>query len=87
VDWEPGTTHAGRPLIRGWVYNDSERAAKDVRLLVETLDPSGTVIARAIGFVRGAVGFNDRTYFEVPLKTAGASYRVSVVGFDWNCRG
>jgi len=87
LDWEPGTTHAGRPVIRGWVYNDYGRAAKDVRLLVETLDPSGNVIARDIGFVRGAVAFNDRTYFEVPLKTIGASYRVSIVGFDWNCRG
>jgi len=87
LDWEPGTAHAGRPVIRGWVYNDYGRSAKDVRLLVETLDPSGNVIARDIGFVRGTVAFNDRTYFEVPLKRIGASYRVSIVGFDWNCRG
>lgn len=87
LDWEPGTTHAGRPVIRGWVFNDYGSSAKDVRLLVETVDPSGNVIARDIGFVRGAVAFNDRTYFEVPLKTTGASYRVSIVGFDWSCRG
>ena len=40
----------------------------------------GAVIARGVGFVRGLVNFNDRAYFEVPLKTPGASYRVSVTG-------
>jgi len=55
----------------------------DVRLLVETLDASGAVTARTIGFVRGVVPFHDRSYFEVSLKTAGASYRVSLTTFDW----
>jgi hypothetical protein len=87
LDWEVGTGHGGRSVIQGWAYNDYRRAAKDVRLLVETLDSSGNVIARDIGFVRGTVQFDGRTYFEVPLKTTGTSYRVSVVGFDWNCRG
>jgi hypothetical protein len=86
LDWEAGARH-GRPVIQGWAYNDYGRAAKDVRLLVETLDASGNVIARDFGFVRGTVQFNSRTYFEVPLKTTGASYRVSVTAFDWNCRG
>jgi hypothetical protein len=86
LDWEVGSGHGGRPVIQGWAYNDSGRAAKDVRLLVETLDASDNVIVRDIGFVRGVVQFNDRTYFEVPLKTSGASYRVRVTAFDWNCR-
>jgi hypothetical protein len=58
-----------------------------VLLLVETLDASGAVIARGVGFVRGLVQFNDRAYFEVPLKMPGASYRVSVTGFDWKDLG
>jgi hypothetical protein len=87
LDWEVGTRHNGRPVIQGWVYNDYGRPAADVRLLVETLDASGNVIARDVGFVRGVVQFNDRTYFEVPLKTAGASYRVSVTAFDWKGGG
>lgn len=81
LDWEVGTRH-GRPVIQGYVYNDYGSAASNVRLLVETLDASGAVIARGVGFVRGVVAFNDRVYFEVPLK-AGASYRVSVTGLDW----
>jgi hypothetical protein len=82
LDWEVGTWH-GRPVIQGYVYNDYLRAAYNVQLLVETLDASGTVIERGVGFVRGIVPFSDRTYFEVPLKMPGASYRVSVTGFDW----
>jgi hypothetical protein len=82
LDWEVGTRH-GRPVIQGYVYDDYLRPAVNVQLLVEALDASGAVIARNIGFVRGVVPFNDRTYFEVPLKTLGASYRVSITGFDW----
>jgi hypothetical protein len=86
LDWEVGARH-GRPVIEGWAYNNYGRAAMNVRLLVETLDASGNVIARDFGFVFGTVGFNDRTYFEVPLKTIGTSYRVSVTAFDWTPRG
>jgi hypothetical protein len=87
LDWQAETGCGGRPVIRGYVYNDYGRPASDVRLLVETLDNSGAVIARTIGFVRGAVLFNDRAYFEVPLKTPGASYRVSVTSLDWKGGG
>lgn len=86
LDWEVGTRH-GRPVIQGYVYNDYLRTAFNVQLLVETLDTSGVVSARAVGFVRGIVAFNDRNYFEVPLKTPGAAYRVSVTGFDWKDGG
>ena len=86
LDWEVGTRH-GRPVIQGYVYNDYLRASSRVLLLVETLDASGAVTARTIGFARGVVPFNDRSYFEVPLKTAGASYRVSITWFDWQDAG
>jgi hypothetical protein len=87
LDWEVKVGRGGRAVIRGYVYNDNGRPAADVRLLVETLDPSGAVIARDIGFVRGVVQFNDRAYFEVPLRTTGASYRVSVTSLDWKGGG
>jgi hypothetical protein len=86
LDWEVGG-RGGRPVIQGYVFNDFGRPAGDVRLLVETLDASGAVIGRTIGFVRGVVQYNDRAYFEVPIKTPGASYRVSVTGLDWKCGG
>jgi hypothetical protein len=87
LDWEVGAGRAGRPVIQGYVYNDYGRPASDVHLLVETLDASGAVIARNIGFVRGVVQLYDRAYFEVPLKVSGASYRVSVTSLDWKGSG
>lgn len=87
LDWDVTTSRGGRPVVRGYVFNDSGRPASGVRLLVETLDASGSVVARTVGFVRGAVGFNDRAYFEVPLKAPGASYRVSVTALDWKGGG
>jgi hypothetical protein len=45
------------------------------------------VVGRTIGFVQGAVPFNDRAYFEVLIKTPGASYRVTVTSFDWRAGG
>jgi hypothetical protein len=87
LDWEAGTTRGGKPAIQGYVYNDYGRPAADVHLLVETLDASGAVIGRTIGFVHGVVQFNDRVYFEVPLKATGASYRVTATSFDWKGGG
>src|SRR5258706_9505488 len=87
LDWEAGTRRGGKPAIQGYLYNDYGRPASDIHLLVETLDASGAVIARTIGFVQGTVQFNDRIYFEVPLKATGASYRVTVTSFDWKGGG
>ncbi len=87
LDWEAGTRRGGKPVIQGYVFNDHGRPAADVHLLVETLDASGAVVGRTIGFVQGIVQFNDRVYFEVPLKAAGASYRVTVTSFDWKGGG
>jgi hypothetical protein len=88
LDWEVGSRRGGRPVIQGYVYNDYLRAAAEVRLQVETLDASGTVTSRQLGFVPGIIPLRDRAYFEVPVKTAGASYRVSITAFDWkDCGG
>jgi hypothetical protein len=88
LDWEVGTRHGGRPVIQGYLYNDYLRSAAEVHLLVESLDASGAVTSRQVGFVRGVIPFKDRGYFEVPIKTAGASYRVSITAFDWkDCGG
>ena len=88
LDWELGARHGGRPVIQGYLYNDYLRSAAEVQLLVETLDASGGVTSRQVGFVRGVIPFKDRAYFEVPVKTAGASYRVSITAFDWkDCGG
>jgi hypothetical protein len=86
-EWDVRQGRSGRPGIVGYLYNDYMRAATDVRLLVETLDASGRVIDRAYGFVVGGVPAFNRTPFDVPLKTAGASYRITVTSYDWRDGG
>ena len=87
LDWQVGASRGGKAIIAGYVYNDYGRPASDVRLLVETLDPSGAVIARHVGFIRGVVQLNDRAYFELPIRAPGTSYRVSVTALDWKGGG
>ena len=83
LDWEVGQTRSGRPVISGYIYNDYGRAAINVRFLVETLDASGQVIDRTLGFVPGSVPVFGRSYFDVTLKGPGATYRITVTAFEW----
>ena len=49
---------------------------------VETLDAQGQVIGTATALAPGYLGGFSRTYFEVPLETAGVGYRVIVASWD-----
>lgn len=88
LDWQAGTSRGGRPVIAGYVYNDYVRSAGDVRLLVEAIDAAGVRIGRDMGFVPRVVPLRDRAYFEVPVRHPGATYRVSIVAYEWrDCGG
>lgn len=88
LDWQAGTSRGGKPVIAGYVYNDYVRSAGDVRLLVEAVDASGGTVSRDVGFVPGVVPLRDRAYFEVPVRHPGATYRVSIVAYEWrDCGG
>ncbi len=88
LDWQAGTSRGGRPIIAGYVYNDYVRSAGDVRLLVEAIDAAGVRIGRDMGFVPRVVPLRDRAYFEVPVRHPGATYRVSIVAYEWrDCGG
>lgn len=88
LDWQVGTSRGGKPVIAGYVYNDYVRSAGDVRILVEAVDASGGTVARDVGFVPGVVPLRDRAYFEVPVRHPGATYRVSIVAYEWrDCGG
>ena len=87
LDWEAGQTRGGQPTVTGYIYNDYSRVANHVLLLVESLDASGQVIGRTIGFVQGIVPVLNRSYFVVAVKTPGASYRVTVTSFEWRDGG
>lgn len=83
LEWQAENGRGGRPVITGYLYNSYDRSAINVRLLAETLDGTGQVIGRAIGFIPGQVPLKNRSFFSVPLQQSGASYRVSVTNFEW----
>src|SRR5262245_34515041 len=68
LEWDVGKTPSGRPQVQGYIYNSYMRAAINVRLLIETLDDKGQVVATTYGFVFGAVPAFSRAPFDVPLK-------------------
>ena len=70
-------------VVAGYVRNEGGLAARDVRLRVEQLDAGGQVVATSIGYVSGTLTPGRRVYFEVPVPSAAATYRVSVLSFDW----
>lgn len=81
LDWEVAQ-QGGRAVVYGHVFNDFGLAARDVSLLVEGLDHSGRVVARAWGRVPFVVAPGTRGYFETAVAPAD-SYRVSVYSYTW----
>jgi hypothetical protein len=82
VEWQSAQTTKGAPLIAGYVRNTRGGGVANVRMKVETLDAQGQVIGTATALAPGYLGGFGRTYFEVPLETAGVGYRVSVASWD-----
>ena len=87
LDWRATRDEKGRPFIEGHVTTYGSKAGYcRTRLLVETLDAQGQVIARNVGFIPGYVGGYDDVYFVEPVRAAGPGYRVSIGSWD-KCGG
>jgi len=87
LDWQATQDKAGRPLIVGHMITYGARSGYCIpRLLVETLDSQGEVVARNTGFIPGYVGGYDNVYFEEPVRAPGPAYRVSIPSWS-NCAG
>jgi hypothetical protein len=82
VEVHAGQSKKGGPMVWGYLYNDGGGGVGNPRLLVETLDAQGQVIGQAQGEALGSLLPRDRLYFEVPIQTTGASYRVRVLSWD-----
>jgi hypothetical protein len=82
VEWERRETSRGS-AIAGYVYNNATgMTASKVRVLVDGVDASGRAVNSTVAYVLGTVPAFTRTYFEVRVPEA-ASYRVSVLSFEW----
>jgi len=80
-DLEEASSHRGRG-VEGYLYNDSPWRITNVRLRVQSVDPSGTVTNEASGWVVGDVKGGGRAYFYVPVPSHAAGYRATVQSFD-----
>ena len=87
LDWEAGPGAGASRRSRATSTTTTAARPTDVHLLVETLDASGAVIATDHRLRAGRRPVQRRVYFEVPLKTTGAAYRVTVTSFDWKGGG
>jgi hypothetical protein len=87
LEWEATQDKRGRPLIAGHVITYGGKSGYCIpRLLVETLDAQGRVVAQNTGFIPGFVGGYDNVYFEEPIRAPGPAYRVSISSWN-NCAG
>jgi len=57
-----------------------------IRLQIERVDASGSVVGTSTVWLPGDVSMSDRGYFSASVPEA-ASYRVQVLSFDWSCQG
>jgi hypothetical protein len=80
VTWNTVQRH-GRLEIEGYVNNRSPYRVGRLRVLVDSLDDGGRIVAQRISWVLGELGGDSRLYFEVPV-TPAARYRVSVFSYD-----
>jgi hypothetical protein len=78
---EEARGHRGRG-VEGYVYNELPWRITNVRVRVDSLDGNGTVTSSGSGWVIGDVRAGGRAYFYVPVSSAAATYRASVLSFD-----
>jgi len=74
-------SHRG-PGVEGYLHNGLPWRITNVRVRVESVDPSGKVIGEASGWVLGDVAAGGQGYFFVPVSSPAAAYRVTVESFD-----
>ena len=82
LDWQV-TDKGGRPVVSGYLVNDSPHIVTAIQLLIDALDANGAIVRQNIGWAgAGAIQPFSRMYFELPAPRAAATYRVRVFAFD-----
>jgi hypothetical protein len=83
VTWTAGPTPSGESEIVGYVYNDFNQDADNVRLRITELGVSGrplTTVGRPVTDTVPALG---RVFFDVKVPGNPASFRVAVQSFKF----
>jgi hypothetical protein len=80
--WEP-VEDGGRLSVGGYVINNYGLEAINVRLMVESLDVNGRVVAKTIGHVNYPIPPSARGFFEIFPPDKPSRFRVYVLSWDW----
>jgi len=83
IEAEGAQGRGGRPVVRGYVYNDYGQPAARMQLTAESLDASGQVLGQSVIYVDTIVPPFSRAYFDARVGVAGTSYRLTVRYFEW----
>jgi hypothetical protein len=86
LDWQPAD-HKGRPVVEGHIVNTWGFGATHIRLLVDGLDATGTVVEQQVAWLGADLTPGTRASFEIPIDRSADAYRVAVFSFDWVQRG
>jgi hypothetical protein len=82
LDWQVAERR-GRPVVWGYLVNDSPYTVTQIQLLVDGLDANGNITGQSVSWVPlGTLTPFSRTYFEAPAPPDGVTYQVRVFAFD-----
>ena len=87
ADWDVTVAKSGKPVVSGYIHNGRPYGVARMRLLIESLDDSGQVVGKTVGYVDTGMGPFGRTYFETRVDKPGAAYRVVLLNVDWILEG
>jgi hypothetical protein len=82
IDWQLDQKRADRTNISGYVHSQYGQTLGSVRLVVEMLDASQTVVGRRYEWLGRELAPFSRSYFEIGKLPPAASYRVAVNSFS-----
>jgi hypothetical protein len=81
VEWDR-RDHRGQEQIRGYLVNASPYTITRARLLIESLDERGEVLAQRLVWIPDALTPFTRVGFSSPPAQRAPAYRVRVFDFD-----
>ena len=81
--WSVADQGGDAVLIEGYITNTWGFAVREVRVLVNGYDSSGTQTGQVIAWGPNAIQPGDRAYFDVTVPPGSATYDVSVFSWKW----
>jgi hypothetical protein len=83
LEWTVASEPGRGSRVSGYITSQYGEHAEPVRLLVQAVDASGSVVDRRISAIPGGVNGFQRAYFEVPDLPAAHAYRVFVWDYTY----